>query len=815
MLNVNAFVIMIKAQGDNKMSIAANMISAILKSVADDKLESGLIKKLAGISIDGISEKGINAITDFIDKGKSKIDNILSNESMKYMNIPEDNAGYMIAEIKDLFSGIEITDEILRQCKYDKMNLCAFLWNEYCENKDGYIECERGIKQCLFIVADTLIELEYESESFEKEMLTHISNSVDDIYAQMRKVSEYTQENRNKLDTGSQAMINILRMILEQIQKMNMKGNYTENVIVGNRKFKNNKKQDYIKNWNSRLFLHIDNDERPITLASAFIVPRFDYYFKVGRIKFSDKDSLTDAIEKFIEYNKTSNLLITGAPGIGKTSIISWIANKYRDNDDVLILRFRDWSSENLTKGLLNAIFTSFDCKREDLENKVLVLDGYDEIKTLNKHKNLIRELFDNTLDFDNLKIIISSRHDYLNISEFQNVFEILPFNIFQITKFYQIIKGKKLYSKKIDGENLDILGIPVILYMAIMSDIDLTLKTTRPELYSRIFAEKGGIFDKFCFEGIGYDTGLQPLRIVENIRKYLSFLAEIAFRMFEKNDLLLTKEEYDLPELRFQGQKINIIEFPIKPFFEISGYNIEFIHKSIYEYFVSEYILERINDMINAPKEELVCVLGCLLKGNILSVEIIEYLNNKIKMNKLDKKFDVITEAFQLMLQNGKFCYSYKQCKNIIECEMRVFANMLQFIHLGDSKNFEFDRDICDYIKCNTKFELNLAGIELQGANLSGAYLEKSILSFADLMNADLSRANLQGAKLIEADLRGAILKGADLGDADISGSIWNREDVKGARLQINKAKFNYIKIREGNKLRKVFEYEVFINGI
>ena len=39
--------------------------------------------------------------------------------------------------------------------------------------------------------------------------------------------------------------------------------------------FQNNKKQDYIKTWNSRMFLHIDDKENPLTLADAFIMPDY------------------------------------------------------------------------------------------------------------------------------------------------------------------------------------------------------------------------------------------------------------------------------------------------------------------------------------------------------------------------------------------------------------------------------------------------------------------------------------------------------------------------------------------------------------
>ena len=241
--------------------------------------------------------------------------------------------------------------------------------------------------------------------------------------------------------------------------------------------------------------------------------------------------------------------------------------------------------------------------RKNGLENKILVLDGFDEIKLVSKRKNLVKEFLNDSLDFDNLKIIVTSRHNYLNTYDFQIHFEILPFSILQIQEFYQIIKGVELDKNKIDCENLDVLGIPVILYMAIMVNIDLTTKATRSELYSRIFAKKGGIFDRLNFKGSGYDNGFQPLRDKENVNRYLGFLQRVAFLMFEKDNLVLTKNEYDIPELEIQGEKVGVIEFPIKPLFENSEYNIEFIHKSIYEYFVSEYIftsiIKKIQNMI------------------------------------------------------------------------------------------------------------------------------------------------------------------------------------------------------------------------
>lgn len=97
-------------KGDKRMAIAASIVSAVLKSVAGDKFGRGLAKDLIGISIDGISEKGINEIADFINDRKSKIDSILSNENMKSIGISEDTIDYVVVEIRELLSGIDITD---------------------------------------------------------------------------------------------------------------------------------------------------------------------------------------------------------------------------------------------------------------------------------------------------------------------------------------------------------------------------------------------------------------------------------------------------------------------------------------------------------------------------------------------------------------------------------------------------------------------------------------------------------------------------------------------------------------------------------
>jgi len=169
-----------------------------------------------------------------------------------------------------------------------------------------------------------------------------------DLY---KEILLFLLNQKNKYDYDE--MTQIKNKLDEVIQILNEKKDIEKINVVLNVEFQNDKKKDYIENWNSRLFLHQDTDMEPITLADAFITPDYRIYKDIKEIGFSEDDTLDKIIEKFIRYNKTSTMLITGVPGIGKSTITSWIANEYKDDNRVIILRFRDWESEELEKGLL------------------------------------------------------------------------------------------------------------------------------------------------------------------------------------------------------------------------------------------------------------------------------------------------------------------------------------------------------------------------------------------------------------------------------------------------------------------------------
>lgn len=611
----------------------------------------------------------------------------------------------------------------------------------------------------------------------------------EELYRQIRLL-QYDKESK-KTSSIEWKVDNLEDGIKEANEKLDsIQKNYVQIPLDNdiNIRFRNNKKQKYIDNWNSRLFLHMDNDENPVTLADAFIMPDYTLYKNGYQIEFWLEDKLHKVIDGVIHSKKSTNLLIQGAPGMGKSSIVSWIANQYRENDNIIILRFRSWENEDLKNGLLKAVIYTLECKKADLENNILVLDGFDEIKSVSNRNTLLNDFWNDILDYDNIKIIITSRFEYIDEKGFQSIVNLKPFDIMRICRFYHIITNGTLEGYKINDTS--IIGIPVILYMAIMSDISITEDATRPDLYNRIFAEKGGIFDRFSYKGEGYDGGAHPLRNKKNIISYLDFLRKTAFEMFERNNLSIERKEGRIPRLDFQGSNISVLEFPIKHLFEKTDLSIEFIHKSIYEYFVAEYIFEVLDKSINGFRVDFADALGSMFKRNRLSGEIRDYLRYRFQTkDDLCGKYDRIYETFQLMMQDGMTFHINGRCTNSMECEMNIFANMLDVLHLWGKINLELDDMLCKYIQYNKREDLNLTYVSTgedhsADTDLNGVYLAGADISYSDLHGVNLCGSNLRRARFINSRLSNVNLSRADLSQATFKGVILSEVEFEYTEL-------------------------------
>lgn len=386
-------------------------------------------------------------------------------------------------------------------------------------------------RKCLVCISE-----ENREEEFLKLLITKISETdvlkdhfvVDGI----AKIESTTRDNYN-LSEEILSEVKSLRVSTTNIQVSEVKPDN-----IDGSKFAAHKKY-YIDKWRGRLFLHTRDCDRPLTLEEAFIFP--SYY--IDNKKEKDYDNLEELLNNFIAGHDRTMLLL-GYPGIGKTSIASYLANKYKDDEDVLIIRLQKIKNDPLILycRLLRAICEELKCTEDYLQGKTLILDGFDEINCGNSRQEILEKFFLDIKDVDSLKVLITSREGYINCGNIiiNHVIHIIPFDINKIKRFYKFMFGKDFPNITID--NHKVLGIPVILYMALSVGVHIEDGGSKAELYERIFALKGGIFDRFeSSKNNAYESGKH---LIQDIKKeFKVILQKTALQIFIKKEAPLTNK--------------------------------------------------------------------------------------------------------------------------------------------------------------------------------------------------------------------------------------------------------------------------------
>ena len=554
----------------------------------------------------------------------------------------------------------------------------------------------------------------------------------------------------------------------------------------GSPSFTNNAKEDYISKWHKRLFLHQRPEDQNVTLENTYIAPPYkNIYPKEDE---HSKNNLNERTEEFFKNGKS--LLLIGPPGIGKTSVVCYLANKYKDDPNVIILRFRDWENyewpvitDKVQGSALGiAILERLNCKKIDLTNKVLILDGYDELNYYDEY--FLETFFMFVEGLKNFKVIITSRENYIKNSFqlFQHVIKLQPFDTEIISRYVEKITKEKHNILK--NNNLvideDVLGIPVILYMALSTGIDITNQENRCSMYEKIFSLNGGIFDRFAMNSLeGYEEGSHVIRYKK--KAFSAILCNTAFAMFENANLKLSFDKYkeiiSTEDINFINSPI-WLDFPIDNLFDRSK-SIEFVHKSIYEYFTSEYIYRKLSELfdkayylssLSSDEIEKLSIEICeIISANIFSDEICEFLCHKINSSEFQTEtyYKFILTICKQLLSKGPIYYVKKaklkeliydtnKIKNTSHIENNLLVNIMHIIHLWDfirKKNIPMFLDIrvdliLNYLRVLNPVAYNF-NIDLSHMNLSSdvsfsseAFLkppENLLLNYIDLTGANL----------------------------------------------------------------------------
>lgn len=583
-----------------------------------------------------------------------------------------------------------------------------------------------------------------------------------------------------------------------------------------------NRAEEYAAKWDKNVFLN-DFKKRDINagvnvkLKDIYLEEQLPHYtWKKDHEPLSDiKDLLRECT---VDNNGRNMLLILGQAGIGKSTLITWImVNFIEKKDSFLVYQFApdlkniDWQGDDI----LDYIFQTLKMKPDELENKVLILDGFDEIHANSDRERILNKLNQELAEMNALKnfsIIITCRENYVyELGRIECDYIILQtWNEIQIKNFCKIY-GKKnestICEPRIDIilENKEIFGIPLILYMVLALNITIEENNPIVYVYDQIFSlDRGGIYER-CIRNSRYgaEHKISESRIKWQIHQISQ---SIAFWIFENNpeeasiprskyeeicDIVINKTEEKNEDIKRDFMSGNYFKL-IRHCEGMGTEELSFIHRSMYEYFVAVYFVESIQ---NLTLKEAAGKLGELLKKGKLSWLMLEVA---------DYKFDVLhkcdlpsatREIFQIMLQDGMTCHMNYPCKNILNQEINIFANMLMIVCAWNSELGKLDKNIISYLKHNNKFGLYLCGIDLKGselfginlieANLMEANLMEAKLRGANLIGADLSRANLKGADLMEANLVDANLMEANLEEAELREANLVRADLMEANLK------------------------------
>ena len=613
-----------------------------------------------------------------------------------------------------------------------------------------------------------------------------------------------------------------------------------------------NRVQEYAKIWNSNMFLN-NFDKRDenagvnVKLNEVYLEKHLPHY--VWGNNQDTREDLKDLLSDAIYACSNKMLLVLGQPGIGKSTLITWITANYTDRvDSILVYKFAsdlgnvDWKTLKISNTILEELCLSYD----ELNEKILILDGFDEVNVGEDRERILDRLYEDLIynkAIKNFSLIITCRENCIKGLERMkcNYITLKSWNRAQIESFYNIFQEKtgnrisEITMKKL-VENKETLGIPLILYMVLSLNILIDQEGSIVDVYDKIFSLEGGVYDR-CIDNKKF---AEKHRIGEVKEQIHQISREIAMWMFENKRVgaYIPKEEYQkicADVMQEQKNKDGWQDFLIGNYFKLvrhcEGVETEelyFVHRSIYEYFVAETIFSAIeNAMIELSaqsEEELAGNIAFYLKKGEITYTIGEYLQHKIfkLYNKLDndkkrKFYQWWESAVCKMMERGMFYFterSIQDYKSIMDKEINSFLNLVIILRLLlRFTNNEYilgsiyrdrltkwikycliDNKNCDFSSTNL-YDTDFCGAYLQGillckANLQNAFLSHAFLNGANLEKSVLKKAylvktNLNEANLSEANLMEAVLFGAALKKSNLIKANLNKADLREASLR------------------------------
>lgn len=401
-----------------------------------------------------------------------------------------------------------------------------------------------------------------------------------------------------------------------------------------------------------------------------------------------------------IRNTATKVLLLFGYPGQGKTLLCeNLIYNTYsqKNSFEPILIKLR--LIRSVRQALENPINVFFDYLENihglpknllKINECVFILDGLDEIYmregiSIKEIEQFIRELCRLTEIYPGLKFIVTSRYGYVNYHELINeaTLNVLRINAFSLEK--QIIWFKKFksynevkslsadsifrYNKSVDYQYIaELLGIPFLLTLVSILPKPIPEYINRAKLYDFLFTE---IIER-KYNNLQRSENISvisPAILRELIREIAYSIFKTGNTYIKRNDLLKNNKIKNIlklfPNKNFHDSINGLLilfyfkETKLSSADDEDNYALEFLHQSLHEYMVAEYIISDLNSIINNEinntPEYLLDYFFITFSSNNLSQEITDYIKNIIAQFKDADRFkEIIIQSLPFFIENN-----------------------------------------------------------------------------------------------------------------------------------------------------------------
>jgi len=658
--------------------------------------------------------------------------------------------------------------------------------------------------------------------------------------------------------------------------------------------------QSFIPYFERSLFLERFIFDYPhATLRDLYIEPKYkvlDFPYKNSYKKYENIIKLINNFWrnnlKIDNYNTKyaydtkhiNTLFIKGQAGSGKTSLFYHLAYKKSVDSSFLpdvkvyfikLIELLKNNNNSLSEdNPLQDILNELNVTKTDLKNTILLLDGLDEICTLKNFQinDYCNNLISSLTKISKCKIIITVRLNYINITHNSNKntfnVELLSFDEKDVRLW--IDRYFKIHQKRDDLKTIalnnitkssimymDILTVPLLLYMIVALGIKLSSINSLAELYEKVFNE---LLERTYNESEDSDTQQHNINKVISPKLSRLIAREIAYTMYIKDTLLLPidgnlRDNLEAAYNIFEENTLNKLDgkakrnteklFPITFYYKDINDVVEFAHKSIMEFLSGEKIAESIvnckstRDIFNIINEQMI--------KKYISVEVFGYCIFHLKRIFNEKGGDIkqlIEETFFEYINNGNIfrANNYEQIgfdsnKIIFKIFWVLLNEFCDYKNFNEVyKNEDIKRSISIFFTpftfelipflVNEALPFNLPNVNLFNYRFCGSSFVESKIDNGKIMNTNFESTNMtecfitkvsfSNAFFNSVEYRESVLRSCDINDSVFIGCNFNRARFYFTNInncKIENVGFNRVTFKDCNFINIRFVNSNFTN--